>query len=241
MEFSKGKDNQKLRKLHTATGKKIYSFSLLSGHTCPFARDCKAKAVMGESGKRHVEDGPEMQFRCFSASQEAFYTATYEQRARNTEHVKSLLAFGSYGIANAIVAAIPKNAEVIRIHVGGDFFHQNYFKAWCHVAEARPDIQFYCYTKALVFLLMHGSMVPENLKITMSRGGTHDHLIEELKERGFHEAVVVYREEDTDLPIDSDDSHALHGEESFALLVHGGQPKGSEAAKYAYQNRSVAV
>jgi hypothetical protein len=32
------------------------------------------------------------------------------------------------------------------------------------------------------------------------------------------------------LEIDTDDEHAAYGEKDFALLIHGVQPKGSEAA-----------
>ena len=45
--------------------------------------------------------------------------------------------------------------------------------------------------------------------------------------------TVVFSEEEAEqkgLEIDHDDAHAL-GKKSFALLLHGTQPKGSEASK----------
>jgi len=42
-----GKANAKLEALEKATGRKVYTFSLLSGHTCPYAKDCKSMAMIG--------------------------------------------------------------------------------------------------------------------------------------------------------------------------------------------------
>ena len=69
--------------------------------------------------------------------------------------------------------------------------------------------------------------------MTASRGGRLDHKIDLYNLR---ESVVVYSEkeaEDKNLIIDHDDSHAARPslkDDSFALLIHGTQPKGTEAA-----------
>lgn len=224
MEFSKGTDNKKLKKLNRG---KLYTFSLLSGHTCPFAKDCKSMAV--ESGDtRRVVDGPDCKFRCFSASQEATYKDVFAQRKRNTDAVRALVTKGPKVLGSAIHKAIPAGTEVIRIHVAGDFFHKNYFLAWCLVAQWNPGIVFYTYTKALPLVQQYGHEVPDNLRITLSRGGTHDRMIPALKALGFPEAIVVFSEdeaEDMGLDIDHDDSHAYDAEASFALLIHGTQPR----------------
>ena len=39
------KKNAKLDKLAALTGKKVFAFSLLSGHTCPFAKECHSKVI----------------------------------------------------------------------------------------------------------------------------------------------------------------------------------------------------
>ena len=46
--------------------RKIYSLDLLSGYSCPFAKACLSKAVDGQNYGRHIVDGPENEFRCFS-------------------------------------------------------------------------------------------------------------------------------------------------------------------------------
>jgi hypothetical protein len=70
--------------------------------------------------------------------------------------------------------------------------------------------------------------------LTASRGGRLDHKIDEYNLR---EAIVVYSQKQADdlgLVIDHDDSHAAipsQRSNSFALLIHGQQPKGSDASK----------
>jgi hypothetical protein len=70
--------------------------------------------------------------------------------------------------------------------------------------------------------------------LTASRGGRLDHLIDE---HNLRESVVVYSEQEADdlgLVIDHDDSHAAipcNRYNSFALLIHGQQPKGSKASE----------
>jgi hypothetical protein len=55
-----------------------------------------------------------------------------------------------------------------------------------------------------------------------------------ISEHGLKRALVVFsvdQAEKLGLEIDHDDSHAYGSERSFALLLHGTQPKGSVAAK----------
>jgi hypothetical protein len=220
LKFSKG--NAKL-------GTHIQTISLLSGWSCPFAHDCLSKAVLDETtNKRTIVDGKHTQFRCFSASQEALYTDTYNQRKHNFDLVKKK---DTHEIVDLIKVSIPKNTKYIRIHVGGDFFNQKYFDAWLEVAKSTPEILFYAYTKALPFWIARLNEIPENFKLNASRGGKNDELI---KEYNLKEAVVVFSEEQAEklgLEIDHDDTHAYKQEKSFALLIHGAQPKGSEAMK----------
>ena len=210
--------------------RKVYSFDLLSGYSCPFADKCLSKATMID-GKRKIKDGPNTEFRCFSASQEVQYTNTYNSRKANFDALRGM--DHSDQMANAIQSAMPKNTGIVRIHVAGDFFNMKYFLAWIKVARQNPDKLFYAYTKSLMFWIKQIDMIPNNLVLTASRGGRLDNLIDEYNLR---EAVVVFSEkeaEEKNLIIDHDDSHAARPslkDDSFALLIHGTQPKGSEAA-----------
>ena len=74
----------------------------------------------------------------------------------------------------------------------------------------------------------------DNLVLTASYGGSDDELIQEY---GLRSAKVVFSESEANisgLEIDGDDSHAARPDlrnQDFALLIHGTQPKGSEAGK----------
>ena len=92
-----------------------------------------------------------------------------------------------------------------------------------------PHRQFYAYTKSLPFWVNRLSSISignfPNLELIASRGGTKDKLIDEHQ---LKEAVVVYSEQEAkerNLEIDYTDYLACYGKESFALLIHGVQPK----------------
>ena len=244
MKFSKA--NTKLQKLYKLAATvlkkwlgqkigrstaKVYSFDLLSGVDCPFAMKCKSEAEVQEDGRRKIKDGPDTEFRCFSASQEVLFTTAYNARKRNHDAIHALET--SDDIADALIAALPKDARIIRIHVAGDMFSHKYFMAWIKVAERTPNVLFYAYTKSLVYWVRSRDSVPFNLVLTASYGGRNDELI---AEHGLRSAKVVYSEAQAErmgLEIDHDDSHACdptRANQDFALLIHGVQPKGSLAA-----------
>lgn len=233
---------------YLAGGRKVYSLDLSSGVTCPGAKDCKSWAkVDPQTGKAKIQDGPDCKFRCFSASQEVLFPAVRACRASNTEQIR--IAKTASRITQLILTSIPPKAGIVRLHVGGDFFTVAYMSAIVAVAAARPDVLFYFYTKSLQYLqrvvvdvpsadLSKGIILP-NLRVTGSRGGKYDELLDILQLR---EARVVFSEGEAarlGLPIDHDDSHAAMPGGDFALLIHGTQPAGSEAGKALSQLRGT--
>jgi len=117
------------------------------------------------------------------------------------------------------------------VHVSGDFFSVDYFKAWMRIAALHPKMTFYAYTKSVRTWVDNRENVPVNFKLTASHGGRHDQMIEQYK---LKYALVVFSVEQAErlgLEIDHDDSHAYGSERSFALLLHGTQKAGSIAAK----------
>lgn len=214
-----GRGNAKL-------SKDIYTFSLPAGHTCPGAHLCASYANR-VTGK--ITDGKDMQFRCFAASAEAVYPNVRAARWHNYDILQQY-SRNAQAMAIHILDALPLHAKIVRIHVSGDFFSAEYFRAWCHVAKVRPSTIFYAYTKSVKIVRANMSAIPENIRLTLSEGGKNDALI---RSTGIKVARVVYSPEEAEimgLAIDHDDSHAYEGNESFALLLHGMQPKGSEAA-----------
>ena len=206
--------------------KGTYTFSLPSGWTCPGANICLAK-VNREMGK--LTDGVEAKVRCFSASQEAVYPSVRAIRWHNYDLLRE--AKDTISMANLILEALPEDASLVRIHVAGDYFNQNYFNAWLMVAMARPDTTFYAYTKSINFWIASRSDIPANLKLTASMGSRHDEMAEL---HGLKFAKIVLSEDEAaqlGLEIDEDDTHAWNQDNSFALLVHGTQSPGSDASK----------
>ncbi len=227
--------------------KAIDHFSIPAGWACPGADQCLARAVEkgeDETGRMRwgVEDGPNVVYRCFSASEEARYPQLRVIRWHNWRLLQD--ARTSARMADLIIRSLPERRRVfqlsidgaaydnvVRGHIAGDFYSQSYFDAWLSVCESRPGVLFYAYTKSLPFWVRRIGRIPPNMVLTASEGGRWDSLI---AQHGLRFARVVHSEADAEaagLPVDHDDSHAMRRGPSFALIIHGPQPKGSPAAK----------
>jgi hypothetical protein len=142
--------NAKLAKLAASLAAKlgrrahIYGISLPAGWSCPAAKDCKSKADR-KTGK--ITDGPDTKFRCFMASIEAFSHGARESAWRNFDALRTAKTLD--GMLALLQAGLPKNADVVRIDVDGDFFNQTYFDACLQLARNNPRVAFYAYTKSL--------------------------------------------------------------------------------------------
>lgn len=204
--------------------KAVATFSLPAGHTCPGANECLAKTDR-LTGK--LTDGPNARFRCFAAMGEARATTVRVARWRNFDLLQK--AKTVQGMADLIHKSIPFGISYVRIHVSGDFFNEDYFKAWLNVAAANPKTIFYAYTKSLHFWVKHKKSLPKNFRLTASKGGKLDSLIS--KHRLKYAEVVFSEAEATEkgLELDHDDSHAIEGKKPFGLLLHGTQKVGTVA------------
>ena len=218
----------------------VVSLDLLSGWSCPHAQACLSKVYELEgqltkagNPKRQLRDGNKTEHRCYSASQEVIFPAVYDKRKSNYELLKECKTVDE--MVALLERTLPRNAAIVRQHVGGDFFNEMYFLAWLEVAKRNSHILFYAYTKSLNYWVKNMELVNSlpNVVLTASRGGRLDHMIDLYNLR---EAVVVFSEQQADelgLEIDHDDSHAAKPSmrnQDFALLIHGTQPAGSEAA-----------
>lgn len=212
------------------------SFSLPAGHTCKYAKDCKTCADR-ETGK--LTDDPNSKFRCFAASQENYQPNLRKMRWHNydllkrTKNVTDManLIDASFKSAFTDKKGVFRAIPVLRLHVGGDFYDQAYFAAWMEMARRYPSMVIYAYTKALPFWQKHKDVIPPNFKLTASKGGTHDFLIDT---ENFKSSEVVFSPANAEakgLEIDHDDSHAAFGDKSFATLLHGQQKPKSDASK----------
>mgnify|MGYP003652697776 FL=1 len=221
-----GEPNAKLKKMLKELKLKLKTFTLPAGHTCPAANECLSRADK-ITGK--IKDGPNTLFRCFAASAEATYPSLRKMVWHNLGLLKDSLVDGVDACADLICASLPDKFDIMRVHVGGDYFSKKYLQAWIEVAKRNPEKIFYSYSKSLHFFKEFA--LPENLVLTASRGGKHDDMIEL---HGWKEALVVYSEQEAQergLEIDHDDTHAAFGKDNFALLIHGTQPAGSAASQ----------
>jgi len=230
LKFSK-EDNAKLNSIKEWSPikePKVYSISLLSGFSCSFASDCQTYAVENKiTKKRKVVDGKKAKYRCFSAIQEAQYDGVYNQRKHNFD---SLLKYkdDSYKMFTLIENSLPLDANYIRVHIGGDFFNENYMVAWYMVAKLYPSIKFYAYTKSIKWMAENEYLRPTNFSMVASYGSKEDALIDELN---LKSADVVFHPSETTKPIDHNEYYAINNEGSFSLLLHGTQKEGSEGRK----------
>jgi hypothetical protein len=214
-----GRGNHKL-------GKQIHTFTLPSGYTCPGALACMTKADRVDG---HIVDGKQQTFRCFAASSESRFKNVRAVAWHNLELLKKN---NTESLATDLIqASLPKDASVVRVHVGGDFFSEAYFRAWINVAVNNPGVKFYAYTKSLPFWItaLERNLISDNFRLTASEGGKWDYLI---AQHGLKTSKVIFSIEEAaalGLEIDHDDSHAYDGTTSFALLVHGTQAAGSSA------------
>ena len=227
LKFSKSNDQAKLRNIAKWLKRKviIYSFSMPSGHTCPFAHICMSKANR-DTGK--ITDGKFTTIRCFSATTEAMSPTARAQRWHNFDILRHL----DYAqMVDVLQQSLPTDCDICRVHIGGDFFNQKYFDAWMEVARLNPGKLFYAYTKSIPYWTARLDSIPSNFILTGSRGGRADNL---LDTHGLKVAEIVFSLEEAEekgLEIDHDESHAIQNTGSFALLIHGTQPKGSEASQ----------
>ena len=105
-----GKSNAKL-------GKNVWTFSLPAGYSCPCADKCLAKADK-VTGK--IKEGPNTEFRCFSASSESIFPAV---RAARWHNFNLLRGKTLPEMMSLISSSLPKG-NIFRIHVSGDFFSE---------------------------------------------------------------------------------------------------------------------
>ena len=210
----------------------IYSLDLLSGYSCPFASECLSKATVID-GKRKIKDGPNTKFRCFSASQEVQYTNVYNLRKHNFDILRGL---NVEDMIHRLNTDLPENAGIVRPGVAGDFFKNDYLFAWINVAMMNPEKLFYAYTKSLKYWVENLALIQavDNFVLTASYGGRDDWLIDKYNLRSTKVVFSEAEAAEAGLEIDHDDSHAARPSlknQDFALLIHGTQPKDTEAAE----------
>ena len=221
-------------------------FSLPAGYACPNAGVCKTFA---DRTSGLIVDLPQLtgtvapEYRCFAAMAETRPNVR-EARWHNWDLLRATMySDGDQAVLMRDLIDMSLMAQpvkkLVRIHESGDFWCENYLKAWLMVADQRPQQTFYAYTKSLGMWYNLKDQIPPNFYLTASYGGTLDYMLKKNTDVYQRIAYVVYREQEAaelGLEIDHDDSHCL-GNKPFALLVHGSQRAGSDASKALSQRK----
>ena len=220
-------------------------FSLPAGYTCPFATQCKTlpakwkgTAKQGKfekpaSWEKNYQLAKGAKYLCYAGRAQAQYPGANIQAFSNLNLLKKFKT--SEEMANLILKSLKfhnlQNTDLFRIHEAGDFFSQAYFDAWLEVARKMPGTLFYAYTVSLPYWLSRRGQIPRNFKLIASMDEDNEELI---NVEGLRYAKVVGSAEEArelGLRLDVDDMLAWRTDDSFALPLHGSQPKGSEAAE----------
>jgi hypothetical protein len=225
--------------------------SLPAAYTCPHAVSCKSFAA--KAGKKFA-DGKSLKkasdkttFTCFAARAQAQYPDLNKKVFSNLKLLNVAEKDGGVDgmaklIADSIEYAGLSNVNIFRIHEGGDFYSQSYMVAWIKVAKMFPQINFYTHTTSIPEWAALKSSMPKNFNLIASWDDQNETNKELILKNKLRYSKVVYSVEEAkklNLPIDYDDTLACCSNKSFALLLHGGQPAGSEASKAVSANKKA--
>ena len=178
----------------------VYEWNLPTGYSCPYAKDClvKVNRVTGKFVNMSTA------YKCYAASSERF-PAVRQHRWNNFDYVR-----------NGGIPVLPKKCNAVRIHASGDFFSQTYFDMWLQICRDNPNVEFWAYTKSLIYWVRRLQEIPNNLVLTASYGGKYDDMIKEYNLK--HTIVVDTLEEAVDMPVDYNDDEARKPNVNFYLL-----------------------
>jgi hypothetical protein len=221
----------------------VMGWSLPAGWTCPGADKCHSR-VMEKTGK--IKDYGE--YRCYDAALEMLYPSYRKQVWHNLKVITPMSRNACEMVdlfERSIYLHNPQMlinmAGILRPHCpGGDFHTLEYCLAIRNLAHKWPNLLIYFYTKSLKLweeVITTSFRFPNNLVINASMDGKNDDIAHKLQLKRAHVVFDKQEAKDRGLPIDHDDTIAMRPAHNFefALLLHGAQPKGSEAAKAVYQ------
>jgi hypothetical protein len=114
---------------------------------------------------------------------------TYNFPSVKAAHLANLLYVlrdqsGWEGAMNAELTAARFDGAYVRIHDAGDFFSDDYTRAWLRIITANPQATFYAYTKEIArYERLIEPDPPPNSHWICSLGGTQDNLLDPRRHR----------------------------------------------------------
>ena len=218
------------------------TFALPAGHTCPGALHCLS---MVDPRTGRLRDGQHTLFRCSAASEEV-RPSVRDARWHNWRLIQAQTDGDLVDLLDlSLRAQIRAYTERVRWFTAGDCASRDLRDALVAIARRHQHLLFYLYSKNLP-LWIEGErplQLPDNLRLTASWGGRYDHFLQ--AGLFLRTARVVNTQEEAyalGLPVDYSDALAYSATpQHFAHLVHGTQPKGSEAGRAIQARRSAGL
>jgi hypothetical protein len=119
---------------------------------------------------------------CYARNGTYRFRTVLERHERNLAYVLDDLPGWTVQMAEEIHRR--RGPVTVRLHDTGDFFSDDYAKAWLSVMAACPGARFYCYTKEVErFRRLVEPYSPVNFAWVYSFGGTQDGLLDDLVDR----------------------------------------------------------
>ena len=123
----------------------------------------------------------------------------------------------------ADIADMPIAIKRVRIHDSGDFYHEQYLRTWIDVARHHRSLIFYGYTKMIK--LWHQALkeriVPDNLLLVQSFGGTEDQHIDLDMSHSRVFPTIDALEAANYVNASDSDWAAYTGQTNIGLVYHG--------------------
>jgi hypothetical protein len=171
-------------------------FSIPAGDACPFKGACAGG--------------------CFGFEGMFRFPVVEEALERNWEAVR-FTDWQTAALEDLMILA----PDVVRIHAVGDYWSWGYMLKWVRIAQARPEIVFYGYTKSIEWVRNLAAAIPENTRIAQSEGGLQDNRIDYDKSHSrvfrSREALLAAGYKDSS----ESDVPAILGERKIGLVLHG--------------------
>lgn len=102
---------------------------------------------------------------------------------RKLQWVLDDLAGWEAAMTNELLRKKYRGGRFIRVHDAGDFFSEDYARAWFRIAHQHPDVTFYAYTKQVALVKGLSDLRPANFVVIFSVGGKQDHLVDRDTDR----------------------------------------------------------
>ena len=115
---------------------------------------------------------------CYARSGTYLFSTVKAKHIANLEYTLNDLVGWKLDMIDEINRIGLHKIKWLRIHDAGDFYSEDYLRAWINICSTVPSVTFYAYTKQVsMFKKVLKDYCPSNFKYLFSLGGKEDHLI----------------------------------------------------------------